>query len=44
MFKALLILALLFAASRFVWGMRQGYLGREIEHPPPRPGKRRNGE
>jgi hypothetical protein len=27
----------LFGASRFVWGIRQGYLGREIEHPPPRP-------
>ena len=40
MFRVLLILIALFGIYRFVWGIRQGYMGRTIEHPVPRPSRR----
>jgi hypothetical protein len=41
MFRALLIVVALFGIYRFVWGIRQGYMGRQIEHPSPRPSRRK---
>ncbi|HEY0757979.1 MAG TPA: hypothetical protein VGD59_01850 [Acidisarcina sp.] len=37
MFRLVMLAVVLFAVSRFVWGIRQGYLGRTIEHPARQP-------